>query len=102
VNPSLKFVQQVKENARQYKHEEMYKGLYKVLHYVECNRLGEEERGESDSIMSRAAKDFVAVFYHELNGIISRLHVRHLALKAVVAHNGWCKDDSNVLGCHLF
>jgi hypothetical protein len=44
------------------------------------------------------AKDDMAVLNQELHSHILRMHIRHFPLKAMVAHDGGCKHDSQVLG----
>lgn len=47
-----------------------------------------------------AAENLMAVLDNKLHRIIARLHVRHLALEAVIAHDGRREDDCDVLGRH--
>jgi hypothetical protein len=56
-------------------------------------------RGEWDGLS--VAKYFVAVFDDELYGTVFSVHIGHFALKAVISHDGWCKDDCKILGGHL-
>lgn len=50
---------------------------------------------------SSVPEDLVTVFNNKLNGGILSMHIGHFAFKAVVPHDGGCKDDSKVLRCHL-
>lgn len=52
-------------------------------------------------LLSSIVEYLVAVLEDELDGVVLRVHVRHLALEAVVAHDCRCEDYGEVLGCHL-
>lgn len=56
---------------------------------------------ECRNLIIESAEDFVTVFDDELHCVILGVHVAHLSFEAGVAHNGGCKDDSEVLGGHL-
>ena len=47
------------------------------------------------------AENLTAVLDNELDGVISRLHIDHFALEAMVAHDGRRKDNSKVFRGHL-
>lgn len=46
-------------------------------------------------------KNLMTVLDHELDCIISGLHIRHLTLEAVVAHDSWGENNGKVLRRHL-
>jgi hypothetical protein len=46
-------------------------------------------------------KNLMTVLDHELDCIISGLHIRHLTLEAVVAHDSWGENNGKVLWGHL-
>jgi hypothetical protein len=43
----------------------------------------------------------MGIFDDELNSVVFGMHVGHFAFEAVVSHDRWCKDYSEILGCHL-
>jgi hypothetical protein len=47
------------------------------------------------------AEDLVAVLDNKLDSVISRLHICHLALKAMVTHDGRREDHGKILRGHL-
>lgn len=48
----------------------------------------------------RAGENLMAVLDDKLHGIVPRLHIRHLALDAVVTHDGRRENDGDILRRH--
>lgn len=46
------------------------------------------------------AENVLVMVDQELDGIVLRMHVVHLAVAGAVAHEGWSKDDGEVAGGH--
>jgi hypothetical protein len=55
----------------------------------------------SPPLSSRLAKNNMTILNQELHRQILGMHIRHLLLQAVVAHDGRRKDNSKILGGHL-
>jgi hypothetical protein len=66
-----------------------------------CSLVFDHLRQQTPSIQSSVVEDEVAVLDDKLDSQILRVHVSHFPLDAEITHNGWRKNDGQVLGRHL-